>query len=77
MQRIERYGVIALALLLVTIAAVSLWDDGGQSTLAETEAAVSRQQIAKLETERSKPATRTPQRKLPKTPDPVCRRPMD
>lgn len=28
MQRIERYGVIALVLLLVTIAAVSLWDDG-------------------------------------------------
>ena len=29
MQRIERYGVIALVLLLVTIAAVSFWDDGG------------------------------------------------
>lgn len=28
MQRIERYGVIALVLLLVTIAAVSFWDDG-------------------------------------------------
>ncbi|MFT7486881.1 MAG: nucleoid-associated protein YgaU [Candidatus Paceibacteria bacterium] len=28
MQRIERYGVIALVLLIVTIAAVSFWDDG-------------------------------------------------
>lgn len=31
MQRIERYGVIALVLLLVTIAAVSFWDEGGAS----------------------------------------------
>ena len=28
MQQIERYGVIALILMLVTIVAVSLWDDG-------------------------------------------------
>lgn len=32
MQRIERYGVIALVLLLVTIAAVSFWDDGERPT---------------------------------------------
>ena len=28
MQRIERYGVIALVLLLVTIASISFWEDG-------------------------------------------------
>ncbi len=34
MQRIERYGVIALVLLLVTIAAVSFWEDGSTPTAA-------------------------------------------
>jgi nucleoid-associated protein YgaU len=31
MQKIERYGVIALVVLLVTILAVSLWGEGGSS----------------------------------------------
>ncbi len=40
MQRIERYGVIALVLLLVTIAAVSFWDDGEGPDAKSTKQAV-------------------------------------
>ena len=41
MQRIERYGVIALVLFLVTIVAVSFWDDGTTlDGLTEPEAKV-------------------------------------
>lgn len=49
MQRIERYGVIALVLLLVTIAAVSFWDDGGAKTSnpkSKREAAVAQHKKA-------------------------------
>jgi LysM repeat protein len=44
MQRIERYGVIALVLLLVTIAAVSLWDDGTAAEEVATRPAEERAQ---------------------------------
>jgi len=36
MQQIERYGVIALVFMAVTVVAVYLWDDGEQEPLEET-----------------------------------------
>ncbi len=67
MQRIERYGVIALVLFLVTIVAVSFWDDGTTlDGLTEPEAKV---RLADRETQRPKPGGKmsTNGRALPAT----------
>jgi|GEM_PF-717849 len=57
MQRIERYGVIALVLLLVTIAAVSFWDDGAAKPERNTESDT----VAAREARREKRAPRSAQ----------------
>ena len=49
MQRIERYGVIALVLLLVTIVAVSFWEDRGAADTAEREQLAGRQLMARVD----------------------------
>ncbi len=65
MQRIERYGVIALALLLVTIAAVSFWDDGGLTSKdKKKQSPRSLERIAQQDARRS---AQTPSSHLPAT----------
>jgi len=49
MQRIERYGVIALALLLVTIVAVTFWEKGEVESAVEREQSVGREAVARAE----------------------------
>lgn len=49
MQRIERYGVIALALLLVTIVAVTFWEKGEVESVVEREQSVGREAVARAE----------------------------
>lgn len=49
MQRIERYGVIALILLLVTIAAVSFWEDAEESRALEPDLEARRGRVARVE----------------------------
>jgi len=69
MQRIERYGVIALVLLLVTIAAVSFWDDGTGTKAAERGAQERQERLAQ-NTARNEAAKRHAQpthNSLPKT----------
>jgi LysM repeat protein len=65
MQRIERYGVIALVLLLVTIAAVSFWEediaDAANGGTAE---------VAALSRNRTGTTPRDADRQLPATADP-------
>lgn len=58
MQRIERYGVIALVLLLVTIAAVSFWDDGGLAPGKDKPKSRNTERVAKQEIRR-KPAAKS------------------
>lgn len=58
MQRIERYGVIALVLLLVTIAAVSFWDDGGLAPGKDKPKSRNTERVAKQEARR-KPAVKS------------------
>lgn len=62
MQRIERYGVIALVLLLVTIAAVSFWDDGTTSDAAERGGDQRQERLAQ-NTARTDARTQTPKRR--------------
>lgn len=66
MQRIERYGVIALVLLLVTIAAVSFWDEG---TPAEQVASAPEEPRAEAPVRRERPT-----RSLPKAEERAPRR---
>ncbi|MDP6409194.1 MAG: LysM peptidoglycan-binding domain-containing protein [Planctomycetota bacterium] len=44
MQRIERYGVVAMVFLVVTIAAITFWE-GGESALAEEPRAVAKARV--------------------------------
>jgi nucleoid-associated protein YgaU len=61
MQQIERYGVIALVLLLVTIAAVSFWDDG-ETAAPNTNPKADAEAVAGLRprTQHQSPGARTP-----------------
>lgn len=63
MQRIERYGVIALVLLLVTIAAVSFWDDGTGAD-PNVRPLESSEALAELRQRQENP---TPPRQTPRT----------
>ena len=61
MQRIERYGVIALVLLLVTIAAVSFWEEPTKPAGEKQES------VAKVSQVLPKDTPRDADRQLPKT----------
>ncbi|MCB9914245.1 MAG: LysM peptidoglycan-binding domain-containing protein [Planctomycetes bacterium] len=62
MQRIERYGVIALVLLLVTIAAVSFWEqDGVKAAKPEDQLAQApKERVTPRDADRALPATTRP-----------------
>ncbi|MFT7668770.1 MAG: nucleoid-associated protein YgaU [Planctomycetota bacterium] len=70
MQRIERYGVMALVLLLVTIAAVSFWDDGSETIASangsKKEQVAQRKQLARPGSNKPK-QVRVGNRELPVT----------
>ena len=58
MQRIERYGVIALVLFLVTIVAVSFWDDG--ATMAGGDEPKANERLAGRQNKRQAPKAKNP-----------------
>jgi nucleoid-associated protein YgaU len=62
MQRIERYGVIALVLLLVTVAAVTFWEDRSAGEVTEREQRAGRDLVARVDA-RSTPAGGAAKRK--------------
>ena len=49
MQRIERYGVIALVLLLVTIIAVTFWEKGDAASASERAQREGRELVARVD----------------------------
>ncbi|MCP5020625.1 MAG: LysM peptidoglycan-binding domain-containing protein [bacterium] len=64
MQQIERYGVIALLLLLVTIVVVALWD-GGDPARADGD---KKQEVAQVDQDKTKQSARkTSNRQQPPT----------
>ena len=65
MQRIERYGVIALVLLLVTIAAVSFWEEPTKPVTEKRESVAKASQVLPVNTPRDA------DRLLPKTARPT------
>ena len=65
MQQIERYGVIALLFVFVTIVVVSMWDDGADGEAAQTDLAQQPAPAQPKDDERTKPAAEQSRRPAP------------